>query len=379
VPHGSWSKPGVPFTITYSLPVFHEIDFLVNEGYRRIPHGGIEHGGLLFGARDSSSVIIESFRQIECEHAAGPGFSLSPKDMATIADQLKSSETDPESEGMEALGWFVSYSRRELIPSPAEFDRFRALFPHPWQAMLLVKPAKFRPTQFAVLFPYQGGLPTATLESESFSLPLPGRKKQASEVSETGKTVDTPSTLPAEAALEDERVRVASPPRLKSVRKPTKPVDGPSPAEPPHEQPPLPVELAPLEERRSTVHSQAAARTPVLAATVAILAMAACGCWFYLRYEAPAIELHVAPATEGTVVTWPAGETSEAKAAELRFWTGQTERSVKLSTAEKSAGRAVLPAESSDITVELLSHHRLYDRRGMIRLLKPLGNQDTKR
>ena len=32
--------------------LFHEIDFVVNEGYRKIPHGGIEEGGLLFGAID---------------------------------------------------------------------------------------------------------------------------------------------------------------------------------------------------------------------------------------------------------------------------------------------------------------------------------------
>ena len=45
-----WTAPGASTTVTYSLPLFHEIDFVVNEGYRKISHGGVEVGGLLFGA-----------------------------------------------------------------------------------------------------------------------------------------------------------------------------------------------------------------------------------------------------------------------------------------------------------------------------------------
>ena len=43
-----WKVPDSETVVTYSLPLFHEIDFAVNEGYRKIPHGGIEEGGLLF-------------------------------------------------------------------------------------------------------------------------------------------------------------------------------------------------------------------------------------------------------------------------------------------------------------------------------------------
>ena len=48
--------------LTYSLALFHEIDFVVNEGYRKIPHGGVETGGLLFGSLDASGYGIEAFR-----------------------------------------------------------------------------------------------------------------------------------------------------------------------------------------------------------------------------------------------------------------------------------------------------------------------------
>jgi len=53
-----WAIPGAA-TVTYSLPLFYEIDFAVNEGYRKIPHGGIEEGGLLFGAIDEKGTRMK--------------------------------------------------------------------------------------------------------------------------------------------------------------------------------------------------------------------------------------------------------------------------------------------------------------------------------
>ena len=49
VSYGTWKLPDSPYQIRYALPAFREIEFHVSEGFRRIPYGGIEHGGLLFG------------------------------------------------------------------------------------------------------------------------------------------------------------------------------------------------------------------------------------------------------------------------------------------------------------------------------------------
>src|SRR5436190_4942541 len=94
--YATWTQPGAPFTVSYSLPLFHEIDFLVSEGYRRIPHGGIEVGGLLFGRFEDSSVRLDAFRSIECEHASGPSFTLSERDLTLLRQQLASSASAPE-------------------------------------------------------------------------------------------------------------------------------------------------------------------------------------------------------------------------------------------------------------------------------------------
>ncbi|HSU61362.1 MAG TPA: hypothetical protein VLI55_18785, partial [Bryobacteraceae bacterium] len=89
-----WTIPGTAFTVTYSLAAFHEIEFVVNEGYRRIPHGGVETGGLLFGRLDENGVRVESFRPIECEHASGPSFNLSEKDVTALQAQIASASSD---------------------------------------------------------------------------------------------------------------------------------------------------------------------------------------------------------------------------------------------------------------------------------------------
>ena len=91
-----WDIPGSSRKVIYSLPVFHEIDFAVNEGYRKIPHGGIEVAGLLFGSITSDAVRIEAFRPIECEHASGPSLNFSERDLTALAHQLKYAEADPE-------------------------------------------------------------------------------------------------------------------------------------------------------------------------------------------------------------------------------------------------------------------------------------------
>src|SRR5258708_22247888 len=83
-----WTVPGGSATVTYSLPVFHEIEFAVSEGFRKIPHGGVEIGGLLFGSVNDSGTNIEAVRGIFCDHASRPAFLLSRNDLERLARQL---------------------------------------------------------------------------------------------------------------------------------------------------------------------------------------------------------------------------------------------------------------------------------------------------
>ncbi len=173
--YATWTRPGTQFAVSYSLPLFHEIDFVVNEGYRRIPYGGIEVGGLLFGRLENNSVRLEAFRSIECEHASGPSFVLSERDRASLRQQLASAGSDPELQGLQVAGWFIAHTRSELSTNEREAALFDELFPEPGKVTLLIKPERFQATRFAFLVREPDGRVETDGTQHAIILPLPGR------------------------------------------------------------------------------------------------------------------------------------------------------------------------------------------------------------
>jgi hypothetical protein len=174
-----WAIPGAAAAVTYSLPLFHEIDFAVNEGYRKIPHGGIEEGGLLFGTIDGKGTRVEAFRPIACEHASGPSFLLSEQDLAQLSAQMESSATDPELAGMEVIGWFLAHTRGPLTLTDREVELCDRYFGHPGMLTVLVKPERFQPTRFGFLVRGADGSLARDGSQNAIILPLPGRNAKA--------------------------------------------------------------------------------------------------------------------------------------------------------------------------------------------------------
>lgn len=206
IDYAFWDVPGAAFKVVYSLPLFHEIDFAVNEGYRKIPHGGIEVGGLLFGTVDNESVRIESFRAIACEHASGPSLHLSEKDLAALEKQIAGAATDPELQKLQPVGWFLAHTRGPLELTETEARHFDRFFPDPHRVTVLVKPERFQPTRFGFLVRgLNGDMPR---EATPFAviLPLPGRANRAGQlipsIPAPAATV-APTKRPAAAAAPD--------------------------------------------------------------------------------------------------------------------------------------------------------------------------------
>jgi hypothetical protein len=218
--HATWTQPGAPFTVSYSLPLFHEIDFVVNEGYRRIPHGGIEVGGILFGRVDGNSVTLDAFRNIECEHASGPSFILSDRDVASLRQQLITAGSDPELEGLQLAGWFISHSRSELRMTEREATLFDELFPEPGKITLLIKPERFQPTRFGFLVREPDGRVNPDATQHAVILPLPGRADRGSDaIPSTPAPSGERSTTDAALFRQGERSRENLPPvPLQNVR-----------------------------------------------------------------------------------------------------------------------------------------------------------------
>jgi hypothetical protein len=171
-----------PLRVIYSLPLFHEIDFVVNEGYRKIPHGGIEVAGLLFGTIAKGEVRIETFRSIECEHAGGPSLNFSERDLTTLEMQIQGSVLEKGLEKFKPVGWFLGHTRGGLELSESEAKQFDRFFREPNNLTVIVKPERFQPTRFGFLARNGNGEMPRDCKSSTVILPLPGRASKAGQL-----------------------------------------------------------------------------------------------------------------------------------------------------------------------------------------------------
>lgn len=421
-----WTAPGDRFTVTYSLGVFHEIDFQVSEGFRRIPHGGIETGGLLFGRlaeQDSQlSARIEAFRTIECEHASGPSFNLSERDIAGIREQLAAASSDPELQGLQPLGWFVAHTRSPLEMNDREAALFAELFPGPGRLLLLVKPERFQATRFAFILRGTDGRFERDAAASAIILPLPGRAGRSTQ----GPAASIPAPISGPPPQPARAVTPAPPPV------PPKPVT-PPPAAPAassapsfwsdvpispkgrepivkiEEPPPLAelsktTALAPKQPARDEIgHTPDSIATAEpdwvhgepqritrkmgrsgrlsglrLAALLLLAAGLGCGVGYFAYLQLPSatiplsIERTPAAATSASgsgqlVLSWPADETRDAIYASVRVDEGE---GVPLSTQQKESGHVSLPVSGDNMKIELIAHRRWRDSRGIIRYVR---------
>src|SRR3954447_2773433 len=180
VPYALWSSANGSVTVRYALPLFHDIDFEVNEGYRRIAHGGVEVGGVLYGRREGSNISIEAYRPIECEHASGPSFSLSARDLSGLSELLAQGKTDPDLPTLEPVGWFIAHTRSSLEMTARETEIFAQYFPGPNKLTIIIKPERFQPTKFVFHVRGADGSMLGEAVQNAIILPLPGRAGRAS-------------------------------------------------------------------------------------------------------------------------------------------------------------------------------------------------------
>jgi proteasome lid subunit RPN8/RPN11 len=148
----TWSAPGHSVRIEYSAAVLDEIRQTAVDGYHRVPHGGVETGGILFGTHQGNAVRIQAWRPIACEYAKGPSFLLSEKEEAALTEALHAWRGDAALAGLEPVGWYRAHTRSEIFLSDADLAFFNRFFPEPWQAGLIVRPASFAPTRAGFFF-----------------------------------------------------------------------------------------------------------------------------------------------------------------------------------------------------------------------------------
>jgi proteasome lid subunit RPN8/RPN11 len=170
----TWKAPECPFTIEYSLRVLDDIRLAVMDAFFSLPRGGAEIGGILLGQFMKRRLVIVDHVPLECEHAFGPSFALSPRDQARLAALLASAEQNPDR--LKPVGWYHSHTRSEIFLSEADQDLHDRYFLEPWQVALVLKPHTFQPTRAGFFFRDTGGSIHGSASYQEFVLaPLPVR------------------------------------------------------------------------------------------------------------------------------------------------------------------------------------------------------------
>jgi hypothetical protein len=403
IDYAVWNAPGSSLTVLYSIPLFHEIDFSVNEGYRRIPHGGLEIGGVLFGRVETGSIRIEAYRPIECEHSMGPSFVLSPRDIESLQEQLRKSANDEELQGLTPLGWFISHSRGELLLSDREAALFDQLFPHREQITILIKPIKFQPTRFSFFVRDPQGKLKRDGTQDAIILPLPGRAGRAGSA-EPAPSIAAPAYEPEEpaAAPPPPPQPVAAPEKMavEELAQPEVPAQPARVEESKPEPPPAPVvESKPpisapqsktasaamphtllagaIPQRRSTdlypPPKQSRNRGVSILISIVILLLAAgsgfaVGYLAYSRLTFSAISLTVEDHPPTLYVSWPANQSRDADSASIRVDDGDAR---PLTLEEKTGGQAQIKMSGTSVKVELITHSWFHEERGIVRYVRP--------
>src|SRR5690242_19362001 len=147
---GSWKTPQCPFAIEYSRKALDDIRLAVVDAFFSLPRGGAEIGGILLGRLEDQTLQILDYVPLECEHAFGPAFTLSPKDLTRLAEMLEEART--RAGDLRPVGWYHSHTRSEIALCDADLEIHNRYFPGPYQVALVLRPSTVQPTQAGFFF-----------------------------------------------------------------------------------------------------------------------------------------------------------------------------------------------------------------------------------
>ena len=369
-----WVDPRSAIRVQYALPLFHEIDFQVNEGYRRIPHGGVEVGGLLYGRLQRDQLSIEASRPIECDHASGPSFHLSDNDLARLKQSIEASSADPELRALIPLGWFIAHTRGPLQMTARELQLFDQFFPEPGRLTILIKPERFQPTRFSFLLRDQSGVVHPDGTQSSIILPLPGKATKAADPMPAIPAPQAAAVREMPARRSEDRAPIARVAEKAQPIAPERVIAEPPVAAPPPSPPPVAAPAPPARPVSKPAHPPVTKQTrrqgaPRLFLILLLAALLGCGIGYLIYMQLPpaVIVIRVQKRANDLLVVWNPVQTQSASYAALRVNNGPP---VLLSPEERSSGIAEIPPAAGDIKIEIVAQQWARESHGIVRFLQ---------
>src|SRR5215471_16486378 len=146
----TWSVSQCPFTIGCSARMLDDIRLVVTDAFFSLARGGLEIGGILLGRFENGRLSIVEYMPLECEHAYGPSFTVSPSDHGRMRALLKSA--DEQYPDLQPVGWYHSHTRSGIFLSDDDLAIYHLYFPEPWQVALVMTPHTFEPPRIGFFF-----------------------------------------------------------------------------------------------------------------------------------------------------------------------------------------------------------------------------------
>lgn len=168
----TWRIPQCPLLMECSSAVLEQIRREVEAG-RNLVRAERETGGVLFGIHEPGRICILACKALQCEHAMGPGFVLSEKDEKRLAQLISAPATDPELNGLEALGWYHSHIRSRIFLSERDLQIHSRYFAALFQVALVIRPESERPARAGFFFHEPSGEMRTESSYEEFTIEIP--------------------------------------------------------------------------------------------------------------------------------------------------------------------------------------------------------------
>ncbi len=168
-----WQPEGHAITVDLQYGIVDKLLIEIMKGFGSVPRRGAEVGGLLLGTSEDIdgkvNITVREFQPVVCEHAGGPSFTLSEKDMQGFV-----SAVEEQRDGLQVVGQYRSHTREGLGMSNDDIHMMDQHLPGDAKILLLVKPFATRVSSAGIFFRENGEF----LRTDASHLAFPFRRKE---------------------------------------------------------------------------------------------------------------------------------------------------------------------------------------------------------
>lgn len=167
--------PGKALSIYVDFDLIDRLGFEIMRGFGAVPRRGAEVGGLLLGSAevgDRTSLRIEDFVPVSCEHKRGPSYILSDADFRALDEAIAKWAPAPDKR-IYVVGFYRSNTRDTLQLAAEDLALLEQRLPMKTAVCLLVKPYATRASEATFFFRENGAFP-----EEPATSTFPFRRKE---------------------------------------------------------------------------------------------------------------------------------------------------------------------------------------------------------